>query len=189
MPSDIFNYHCFLKDIAEREHIFSINNAIRIVSILIFTIFVYILKLTIDGVMNFREFKKLGLSKYLKKDFWNSIFLTFLIVYRNMFPRIMQYLLYIINCIELGSEEGRFMDVYPDIHCRKSEHITHILTLTVPGILIWVILTPALIFRYMYKRKDLLIMETKKIAKFRASISNIPESKNSLNNTSPGNIR
>jgi len=90
----------------------------------------------------------------LRKTYKRNAIATFIVLTFMVYPIITNYTFELFNCFEI---EGRYLlkrDL--TVECWKEQHIEYIIIGGLPGLILWVIGFPAVIFSVLYKnRKNL----------------------------------
>ena len=153
VPADIFDFHCLLKDMVSIENLFKANMSLKVLWMIFYTLMAYILFLIAETLMLIKEKKGRKLLEKMKGNFLETLSLTFLVCYRNMYPRVLLSTIGILKCKDLGIDSNLYLDSDPNIICWSQDHIALISGLMLTGLLLWSILVPCLIYRQLRKKR------------------------------------
>lgn len=72
-----------------------------------------------------------------------------------LFPEIIRKCFSLMNCIKIENFQNKGVLLHsPDVYCWSEYHLFHFLTISLPGIIIWGLLYPLLLFILMYRSRS-----------------------------------
>ena len=173
---DFFNIDCLVQqvnqDLLTQEIIFSILLPIILaMMMLLFWIVNFLLSLKKSKDEN----EKLTASSFVS----SKMRVTFLSLIFILYPDILRKCFMLLNCLLIDDSTNYSVLLYsPNVECWGSEHTIWALTIALPGILVWGIITPLLIlgalFRYRIQIKNFIQKEKEK------AVEDLPKSKRIL---------
>ena len=147
-PSIIYNFNCFIyyfNPKIDRESIFKVNLLIQILVPIFYTLILFLIKTLTDLI--YRIYSKSKLSNSLE-----NFLILFYISYRNWYPRVILYTIFIFQCIDLGP--GSYVSESPNLICFGAEHKNLMYFLSIPSILLWSIGVPAITYYFLRKKNN-----------------------------------
>ena len=159
IPSNIYNFYCFIYGMYEREQFFEVNLSIQLMTPIINAIILTMIKILTDLIYRYFKKKKIQWLKMLKMNF----LILFLISYRNWYPRVILHTILLFQCVDLGPD--MYVSEDPNILCYQEKHKELMIFLSLPSILVWSIGIPLITFYFMRNqtKKIILVEENGKI--------------------------
>ena len=150
---DFFEIDCLIQNI--NQNLFLQKTIFTMLLPIIFFLILLILWIISFLRIIYKNHKK-SLNSNEKNSFLltSKMRITFLTLIFIFYPEILRKCFMLVNCLTLDdSDSFRVLKFSPDIQCWGSEHILWSLTVAIPGIVIWGIVTPIIIFYVLYKHR------------------------------------
>ena len=161
-PEEIFNFNCFLALIFDDvEFIEWINMILISLSPIIFIFLVLSTLYAKIWVMVFYKTRKEKDGTKESPGFMNNLLSVFLVVFYNFYPRLILSAFFLFKCITINDSTDSFLEQNPDIMCWDRKHISLILFLGLPNIVIWGFGIPILLSLMALKFKLLMDLTSK----------------------------
>ena len=145
VTEQLFSFDCFLKDAG-----YSASDVYytKLVVASLIPVFLGLLAVATWSLYSFFKRK----YKYMRIHLLATLVILFFLLH----PSVVKTLFSSMNCVELEDDEY-WLEEDLAIQCWDSAHITAVLTVSVPGIIVWGISVPALCWSYLFRHKHSLM--------------------------------